>query len=350
MATDSSHVDYENLVLKGGGVKSYAYIGSLHSLEDSGVLGNIQNVAGSSAGALYASLIGLNYSASEIEKFVIHTDLSKEMKEADPQEVTHRFFTQYGNYTGDYFINDFNDFISQKFGNSNITFQQIHDQRESLGLKDVFLTGVDVSEGKSVVFSYENTPDMTLSDALRISCSYPLMYTPPKMADGHYYVDGGLLNNYPVDIFNSAEENKNNTANPKTLGLYLGSHSDNENALGASEISSLIHNLGDKFSDAKPEDIDAYLNNIDFSNIDGGMDQPINDIVSYMAHLFHVYSQVEYREYSNLHEVLIDGRGFNALDLNISDHDIHQLIDNGRKATDNYITHNYHLQNTDFVT
>jgi len=41
---------YRNLVLKGGGVRGIAYLGALEGLEKHRVLGDIQRVAGSSAG------------------------------------------------------------------------------------------------------------------------------------------------------------------------------------------------------------------------------------------------------------------------------------------------------------
>ncbi len=347
MSLKSLDTSYENLVFKGGGVKSYAYIGSIHVLEEKGVLDGVNKVGGSSAGALYAALVGLNFSADEIENFILSLDPNEELKKSSSEEVNKRFFTEYGNYKGDYINNNFNNFIVKKLGKSDITFQQIHDQRESFGFKDIYLTGVDVSNGKLVVFSYENTPDMKLSDAVRISGGYPLMYTPVQLSDGFYYVDGGLINNYPIDIFNSKYENRNHIANPKTLGLYLGSHSANEGDLGINEISSLINNISDKFSGASQDDVNYYIDQLDFNKINYGLDQPINDIVSYIAHLFAVYSKVKYDRYEGLHEIVIDDEGFNAINLDISQGDVQKLIENGSNAATDYFS--THSQNTDFV-
>jgi len=66
-----------------------------------------------------------------------------------------------------------------------------------------------------------------VADAVRASMSIPFFYQPAKLA-GKFLVDGGLLSNFPVDIFDdtaqwptfgiklSAKENAVETVNPVT--------------------------------------------------------------------------------------------------------------------------------------
>ena len=56
---------FKNLVFEGGGVKGIAYVGALEVLDKEGILKNIKRVAGTSAGAMVAVLVGLNYTATE---------------------------------------------------------------------------------------------------------------------------------------------------------------------------------------------------------------------------------------------------------------------------------------------
>ena len=58
---------FKNLVFEGGGVKGIAYVGALEVLDKEGILKDIKRVAGTSAGALVAVLIGLGYSAKELK-------------------------------------------------------------------------------------------------------------------------------------------------------------------------------------------------------------------------------------------------------------------------------------------
>ena len=58
---------FKNLVFEGGGVKGIAYVGAMEVLDREGILNNIERVAGTSAGAMVAVLVGLKYSAEEVK-------------------------------------------------------------------------------------------------------------------------------------------------------------------------------------------------------------------------------------------------------------------------------------------
>ena len=57
---------FRNLVFEGGGVKGVAYIGALKVLEEKGILGQIQRIGETSAGAINAVLLALGYTGEEI--------------------------------------------------------------------------------------------------------------------------------------------------------------------------------------------------------------------------------------------------------------------------------------------
>jgi NTE family protein len=52
---------YKNLVLEGGGVRGLAYAGAFSVLEKKGILQQIENVAGSSAGSIAGMLVCVGY-------------------------------------------------------------------------------------------------------------------------------------------------------------------------------------------------------------------------------------------------------------------------------------------------
>ena len=60
---------FKNLVFRGGGMKGTAYTGALEILEQKGLLKQVERVAGSSAGAITATLISFNLDFSETLKF-----------------------------------------------------------------------------------------------------------------------------------------------------------------------------------------------------------------------------------------------------------------------------------------
>ncbi len=66
LPTNNNKYHFKNLVFEGGGVKGIAYVGALEVLEKEGILGSIERVAGTSAGAMVAVLVALGYTATEL--------------------------------------------------------------------------------------------------------------------------------------------------------------------------------------------------------------------------------------------------------------------------------------------
>src|SRR5271166_6238140 len=66
----------ENLVFQGGGPKGLAYLGVVKVLESRGALQSVKRVAGTSAGAINAVFISLNYSCQAMMKLMKETNFS----------------------------------------------------------------------------------------------------------------------------------------------------------------------------------------------------------------------------------------------------------------------------------
>ncbi len=316
---------YKNLVFAGGGVKSYAYLGALKVLEENGTLANIENVAGSSAGSLYAIFVGLNFSVQEIQQAIDALDTSKEIATSSQYERMERFFTKYGLYTGDQNVEILSQIIEKKTGCRDITFRDIHDTASVNDYKNMYMTTVDLSENKLIILSYETTPDMKLVDAVRASASYPIMYTPFIDQESHYYVDGGLLNNYPINLFSQEIENTC-IYNPETLGIFFSNNGESSSAIG-----SVLGNIADKFYTTNTEIVEQYLSNLNYEDIFHEPELPIDSIISYIQHLLLIYSKAEYYD-CTVDEIEIDNNGINALDISISDDQKYDLIQSGFNA------------------
>jgi len=56
-----AYSQYENLVLEGGGMKGLAYSGAFEVLDSMGIINNINQVAGTSSGAMNGMLISIGY-------------------------------------------------------------------------------------------------------------------------------------------------------------------------------------------------------------------------------------------------------------------------------------------------
>jgi predicted acylesterase/phospholipase RssA len=122
---------------------------------------------------------------------------------------------------------------SGKFGPDTITFSELY---RLTGVKLV-LTGTNISNRKSLYFSADYTPDFPVCGAVLISMSIPLVFKPvwvdcavnknnPNNINAMYrglYVDGGVLNNFPIHAFDTDEFGSSGIKklNTMTLGLKL---------------------------------------------------------------------------------------------------------------------------------
>jgi len=189
---------FKNLVFEGGGVKGIAYVGAMQVLEKEGILANIQRAGGTSAGAINAALFALGFTNSETRTILKNLDFNNFMDESWGKiRDVERLINKFGWYKGDFFHEWISKHIKKKLGNPNATFAHL---REA-GRPDLFVYGTNLSTRFGEVFSYEHTPHERIADAVRISMSIPLFFAAVRNAREDVYVDGGVLNNYPVKIF-----------------------------------------------------------------------------------------------------------------------------------------------------
>lgn len=162
------------LALGGGGARGMAHIGVLKVLLRSGI--QINYLAGTSFGGIVAAALACGKTIDEIEERALKLSHMRELiKLMDPSARNRGFF--HGQKVQQY--------ISEWLGDG-ITF-------EDLKIPTV-LNAVDLATGREMVFS-----SGPLLPALFATISVPGLFSPVEI-DEHYLVDGGVLNNVPVQF------------------------------------------------------------------------------------------------------------------------------------------------------
>lgn len=227
---------YENLVFEGGGVKGVAYGGVFEVLEQAQITPQIKAVAGTSAGAITATMMSLNYSAAEVVDIMMKIDFEK-FEDGSDLEGPFRLIEHYGWFKGNYFLKLMESYVEKKTkvggkpGNGRATFRDLVEKYKDLNFKKLYLFGTNLSQQAVQKFSYETTPDIAVADAVRISMSIPFFFEARKYeqnGENDIYCDGGVLNNYPIDTFDQTTVNQENggtmlyrTPNQATLGFHF---------------------------------------------------------------------------------------------------------------------------------
>ncbi len=189
---------FKNLVFEGGGVKGIAYVGAMEVLEKKQILTHIKRVGGTSAGAINAVLFALGYSNKETLAILKELNFNNFMDDSwGVARDTKRLINEFGWYKGDYFHRWISQRIQNKIGNPYATFKDL----AATGKPELYIYGTNLSTRFGEIFSNEHTPSMRIADAVRISMSIPLFFTAFKNVRKDVYVDGGVLNNYPVKLF-----------------------------------------------------------------------------------------------------------------------------------------------------
>ena len=221
----TGYYPYKNLVFEGGGVKGVAYGGALEVLEQSQITPQIERVAGTSAGAITATLVSIGYSAAEFNDIMTSLDFSK-FEDGSDLGGPIRLIEHYGWFKGDYFLSLMESYIEQKAGDGRVTFRDLAGKP---GFKELHIFGTDLSQQAVQEFSSQKTPDMAVADAVRISMSIPFFFEARSYEDD-IYCDGGVLNNYPISTFDEqytapdpdfGHTMLHRTPNPETLGFHL---------------------------------------------------------------------------------------------------------------------------------
>ncbi|MBK2124468.1 alpha/beta fold hydrolase [Fangia hongkongensis] len=230
---------FRNLVFEGAGVRGIAYSGAITALESLGVLENIHRYAGTSAGGIYAIFLAVGYNAKEIEEIVRNINYA-EFTDASRNFLSNstRLLTDYGWYKGDAFVEYMRALIEKKTGDGEISFSML---KARTG-KDLYITGTNLSHACAEVYSAESTPDMSLTEAIRISTAIPMFFKAIKRKNGKeedILVDGGLSWNCPLELFDQRKyvsnelnitpkktEGKNICFNVETLGFRLDPKND----------------------------------------------------------------------------------------------------------------------------
>jgi NTE family protein len=176
---------YDALVLSGGGINGIAHVGCLAALGDDDVLEKIDTVAGTSAGSLIAAMWCLGLDMREVFRTVYLMDR------------TRLGSVSLGNATTSFGI-DGGEGLStliETFVPPTATFADVLRDRG----KTLLITATCLTDETSVTFGPATHPHMPISLAVRMSCSIPLVFAGVRY-ENKVYVDGSVLNNFPIDV------------------------------------------------------------------------------------------------------------------------------------------------------
>lgn len=180
----------DSLVFGIGGLKGICYCGVLLALKNYGILKNIKNICGVSAGSIVSFLYIIGYSPEEIIKINLNLDYSKIMN-PDYKKLMYGCLDD-----GIKFERIFNKFLSAKNIKENITMKELYE------LTNINFTIVvfNSTTNKLEYMNYLTEPNIKVATAVRMSSSIPLYFKPVEYK-GCMYRDGGIGITFPINYY-----------------------------------------------------------------------------------------------------------------------------------------------------
>ncbi|MCK8491097.1 MULTISPECIES: patatin-like phospholipase family protein [Spirosoma] len=157
------------LVLSGGGARGVAHLGVIKALQEMGI--GFDQIAGTSAGAIVGALLAQGYSPDESLKLIESSSFVRHLRPT---------WNRMGLLRLDPIVDLYRKYIP-------------HDSFEGLQIP-LHVVAVDLNSGEQVVFEKGELVRPVLA-----SCCLPGIFE-PFMINKRQYVDGGVLNNLPVDV------------------------------------------------------------------------------------------------------------------------------------------------------
>lgn len=217
----------KNLVISGGGVKIISALGAIKYLEEIKQLNSIEKYFGTSAGSILSLMLVLGFSSDEMIKFISNFDLNKifivntddlflnyHVCSNTKLEKVLKLFINFklgkpclsGN-SGDFSGSETIAICSLETNYEDITMAELY----KLTGKTLSVTSVCLEKRAPVYITHKTFPSIPVWKAVLASCSIPLIFKPVEW-DGLHYVDGALVDNFPLLVINPNEL-------PFTLGI-----------------------------------------------------------------------------------------------------------------------------------
>lgn len=188
------------LVLSGGGAKGFAHIAALEAIEKAGV--RIDYIGGTSMGAIIGGLYAAGYKAAQLDSIFQKIDFEELMQDQLPRS-SQSFYEKENQdrYVFSLPIERGRIGMPTSFSKGNNLYNllvqllyPVKDINDFSKLPIPFLcVATDVEKGTEILLEHGSLPE-----AVMASGTLPTLFSPIEI-DGVSLIDGGLLNNYPVD-------------------------------------------------------------------------------------------------------------------------------------------------------
>tara|TARA_R110002020_G_scaffold238575_4_gene451115 strand:- start:1161 stop:2057 length:897 start_codon:yes stop_codon:yes gene_type:complete len=191
----------KHLVINGGGPTGWISYGALKCLFEKKFIhiNNIKSIYGTSAGAIIAVIISLKYDWITLEDYFLKRPWDKVLK-IEPDHFFEMYYNK-GLFQFNLVKEVLTPLLTAKDLSENITLKEYYEYNNI----DLHCFTVELNSFQKIDLNHNTYPDLPLIKALEMTSAYPILFK-PIIDDDKCYIDGGLIDNYPI---NECLENQN---------------------------------------------------------------------------------------------------------------------------------------------
>ena len=185
----------KNLLISGGGLNGLIFLGIIKKLLDEKYLdlNNIRTIYGASIGSLIAVILCLKIDYNDIIKYFIDRPWHKVIDKLElNSSALINFFSNKGIIDDKLIKIILSNLFKAVDLDENITFLDLYEYSNI----HLIISSVNVNNFTLDEFSYKKTPHMKIIDGIYCSSCLPFIFK-PKYINDTYYMDSGLIKNYP---------------------------------------------------------------------------------------------------------------------------------------------------------
>jgi len=185
----------KHIVLEGGAYLGISTLGALSMLqkEDFYDINQIQTIYGSSIGAVIGGLLCLKLEWKVLLEYIRDRPWYKILKFSPDQLFT--MAANKGIFDSSFFYKTFNNLLQSKDLNNDISMKELYEYSKI----ELHVITTKLNDFTIVDISHKTHPDLKFIQAVYQSSTIPILFQPSWYGTS-YFLDGGLINNYPIDL------------------------------------------------------------------------------------------------------------------------------------------------------
>jgi len=185
----------KHLILSGGAYLGLYELGALRYLNNIGFYSRekLVSIHGTSIGGFLGFIVSMGLPWEDVVHYVVKRPWFK-MAQVTPSSLFD-MIQKKGLFDTELIAKALVPLMKAADMEEDITFGEL---KERTGV-DLHVYAIDLNKFSLCELCANNTPDMSVVTGIRMTCALPYVFQ-PVLHEGKYYIDGGLLNNFPADM------------------------------------------------------------------------------------------------------------------------------------------------------